>query len=179
MVKHFIEIMISEIEIKDRIIELGNQISEKYKDSKNEVILIGLLRGSFIFIADLCRAINISHSVDFMTISSYGNGFFSTYDIKILKDLDENIFKKNVVIVEDIIDSGHTLKRVYEILRLRTPKSLSVCTLLDKPNRREVLVNIDYIGFSIPDEFVVGYGIDYAQRYRHLPYVGKIVLYKN
>lgn len=173
MIKHSVEIMISEQKIKSRIYELGNQISKNYHN--NNIILIGLLRGSFIFIADLCRAINIAHEVDFMTISSYGNGMLSSYDVKILKDIDEDIFSKDVIIIEDIIDSGHTLKKVKEILSLRSPKSLSICTLLDKPERREVNVKVDYIGFSIPDEFVVGYGIDYAQNYRHLPYIGKIV----
>lgn len=173
MIKHSVEIMISEKKIKSRICELGNQISKNYHN--NNIILIGLLRGSFIFIADLCRAINIAHEVDFMTISSYGNGMLSSCDVKILKDIDEDIFRKDVIIIEDIIDSGHTLKKVKEILSLRSPKSLSICTLLDKPKRREVSVKVDYIGFSIPDEFVVGYGIDYAQNYRHLPYIGKIV----
>lgn len=173
MIKHSVEIMISEKKIKSRICELGKQISENYHNSK--MILIGLLRGSFIFIADLCRAIKIAHEVDFMTISSYGNGMLRSYDVKILKDIDEDIFSKDVIIIEDIIDSGHTLKKVKEILSLRSPRSLSICTLLDKPEKREVYVKVDYIGFSIPDEFVVGYGIDYAQNYRHLPYIGKIV----
>lgn len=169
--------LISEIKIKSRITELGMQISKKYKkENTTEIILIGLLRGSFIFIADLCRVITVNHAIDFMTVSSYGNGMFSLYDVKILKDLDEDIFKKNVLIVEDIIDSGYTLKKVYEMLSLRAPKSLSVCTLLDKPERREVEVKVDYVGFSIPDEFVVGYGLDYDQKYRNLPYIGKVVL---
>lgn len=176
MIKHSVEIMISEKKIKSRISELGSQISEKYYNNNSKIILIGLLRGSFIFIADLCRAINIAHAVDFMTISSYGNGMLSSCDVKILKDIDEDICSKDVIIIEDIIDSGHTLKKVKEILSLRSPRSLSICTLLDKPERREVFVNIDYIGFSIPDEFVVGYGLDYAQNYRHLPYIGKIII---
>ncbi|WP_275554444.1 hypoxanthine phosphoribosyltransferase [Mixta sp. Marseille-Q2659] len=174
--KHTVEVMISEVEIRNRIAELGQQITEHYRDSGSDMVLVGLLRGSFMFMADLCRTINVSHEVDFMTASSYGSGMSSTRDVKILKDLDEDIRGKDVLIVEDIIDSGNTLSKVREILRLREPKSLAICTLLDKPSRREVQVNVEYVGFSIPDEFVVGYGIDYAQRYRHLPYIGKVVM---
>ncbi|CCP01664.1 hypoxanthine phosphoribosyltransferase [Erwinia amylovora Ea644] len=174
--KHTIEVMISEAEITSRITELGKQISEHYRNSGSEMVLVGLLRGSFMFMADLCRAIDVSHEVDFMTASSYGNGTTSNRDVKILKDLDEDIRGKDVLIVEDIIDSGNTLSKVREILSLREPKSMAICTLLDKPSRREVSVPVEYVGFAIPDEFVVGYGIDYAQRYRHLPYVGKVVL---
>jgi hypoxanthine phosphoribosyltransferase len=174
--KHCVEVMISEQEVKARIAELGKEITEHYRHSGSEMVLVGLLRGSFMFMADLCRTIDVSHEVDFMTASSYGNSMSSSRDVKILKDLDEDIRGKDVLIVEDIIDSGNTLSRVREILRLREPKSLAICTLLDKPQRREVQVNVEYVGFAIPDEFVVGYGIDYAQRYRHLPYVGKVVM---
>ena len=174
--KHTVEVMISEAEIRNRIAELGQQITEDYRDSGSDMVLVGLLRGSFMFMADLCRTIDVSHKVDFMTASSYGSGMSSSRDVKILKDLDEDIRGKDVLIVEDIIDSGNTLSKVREILSLREPKSLAICTLLDKPSRREVNVNVEYIGFSIPDEFVVGYGIDYAQRYRHLPYIGKVVM---
>lgn len=174
--KHIVEVMISEKEIKARIAELGHQITEHYRDSGNDMVLIGLLRGSFIFLADLCRVIDVPHEVDFMTVSSYGTGMFSSRDVKILKDLDEDIRGKDVLIVEDIIDSGNTLNKVREILVLREPKSLVICTLLDKPSRREVDVPVEYVGFTIPDEFVVGFGVDYAQRYRHLPYIGKVVL---
>ena len=168
--KHYVEVMIPEAEIKARIAELGRQITERYKDSGSDMVLVGLLRGSFMFMADLCREVQVSHEVDFMTASSYGSGMSTTRDVKILKDLDEDIRGKDVLIVEDIIDSGN------EILSLREPKSLAICTLLDKPSRREVNVPVEFIGFSIPDEFVVGYGIDYAQRYRHLPYIGKVIL---
>ena len=171
--KHTVEVMIPEAEIKARIAELGRQITERYKDSGSDMVLVGLLRGSFMFMADLCREVQVSHEVDFMTASSYGSGMSTTRDVKILKDLDEDIRGKDVLIVEDIIDSGNTLSKVREILSLREPKSLAICTLLDKPSRREVNVPVEFIGFSIPDEFVVGYGIDYAQRYRHLPYIGK------
>jgi hypoxanthine phosphoribosyltransferase len=166
--KHTVEVMIPEAEIKARIAELGRQITERYKDSGSDMVLVGLLRGSFMFMADLCREVQVSHEVDFMTASSYGSGMSTTRDVKILKDLDEDIRGKDVLIVEDIIDSGNTLSKVREILSLREPKSLAICTLLDKP--------VEFIGFSIPDEFVVGYGIDYAQRYRHLPYIGKVIL---
>ena len=138
--------------------------------------MIGLLRGSCVFLADLCRQCELPITLDFMTASSYGSGMSTTRDVKILKDLDEDIRGKDVLIVEDIIDSGNTLSKVREILSLREPKSLAICTLLDKPSRREVNVPVEFIGFSIPDEFVVGYGIDYAQRYRHLPYIGKVIL---
>ena len=174
--KHTVEVMISEQEIKQRIAALGQQISADYRDRGNDIVLVGLLRGSFMFMADLCRAIEVSHEVDFITASSYGSGMSSSRDVKIIKDLDEDIRGKDVLIVEDIIDSGNTLSKVREILRLREPKSLAICTLLDKPERREVQVDVEYVGFTIPDEFVVGYGIDYAQRYRHLPYVGKVVI---
>ena len=174
--KHTVEVMIPEAEIKARIAELGRQITEHYKDSGSEMVLVGLLRGSFMFMADLCREVQVSHEVDVMTVSSYGSGMSTTGDVKILKDLDEDIRGKDVLIVEDIIDSGNTLSKVREILSLRQPKSLAICTLLDKPDRREVQVPVEFVGFSIPDEFVVGYGIDYAQRYRHLPYVGKVVI---
>ncbi|CUU23009.1 hypoxanthine phosphoribosyltransferase [Duffyella gerundensis] len=175
--KHSVDVMISEADIRTRVAELGSQISADYRDSGSEMVLVGLLRGSFMFMADLCRAIDVSHEVDFMTASSYGSGMSSSRDVKILKDLDEDIRGKDVLIVEDIIDSGNTLSKVREILQLRGPKSLAICTLLDKPERREVTVQVEYVGFTIPDEFVVGYGIDYAQRYRHLPYVGKVTLF--
>ncbi|CAM3795974.1 hypoxanthine phosphoribosyltransferase [Rahnella victoriana] len=174
--KHRVDVMISEEEVKTRIAELGREITEHYRHSGSEMVLVGLLRGSFMFMADLCRAVDVPHEVDFMTASSYGNGMSTTRDVKILKDLDEDIRGKDVLIVEDIIDSGNTLSKVREILQLRGPKSLAICTLLDKPERREVDVKVEYVGFPIPDEFVVGYGIDYAQRYRHLPYVGKVVM---
>lgn len=174
--KHTVEVMISAEEIAKRIAELGQQITNDYRESGSDMVLVGLLRGSFMFMADLCRKIEVSHEVDFMTASSYGSGMSTTRDVKILKDLDEDIRGKDVLIVEDIIDSGNTLSKVREILRLRQPKSLAICTLLDKPERREVDVAVEYVGFTIPDKFVVGYGIDYAQRYRHLPYVGHVVM---
>ncbi len=176
--KHIVDVMISEEEIKQRIAELGREITEHYRSrqEKHDLVLIGLLKGSFIFMADLCREIEVPHEVDFMTVSSYGNGMTSTRDVKIIKDLDEDIRGKDVLIVEDIIDSGNTLNRVKEILSLREPASIAICTLLDKPSRREVDVPVKWIGYSIEDKFVIGYGIDYAQRYRHLPYIGHVTL---
>lgn len=171
---HTVEVLISEQEIKARVVELGLQISEHYHHSGKELVLVGLLRGSFIFMADLCREITLAHEVDFLTVSSYGNHMSSSCDVKILKDLDEDIRGKDVLIIEDIIDSGNTLSKIREIFNLQMPHSLAICTLLDKPARREVAVPVEYVGFSIADEFVVGYGIDYAQHYRHLPYIGKI-----
>lgn len=172
--KHTVEVMISEEEVQQRVKEIGQQITEHYRDSEN-LVMVGLLRGSFVFMADLARAIKVNHSVDFMTASSYGNTMESSRDVRILKDLDDDIKGKDVLLVEDIIDTGNTLSKVCEILSIREPNSIEICTLLDKPSRREVEVPVKWIGFSIPDEFVVGVGIDYAQNYRHLPYIGKVI----
>ncbi|MEW7864505.1 hypoxanthine phosphoribosyltransferase [Aeromonas diversa] len=172
--KHTVEVMIPESEVQARIGELGKAITEHYQGT-DELVLVGLLRGSCVFLADLCRHIELPVSLDFMTASSYGAGMHSSRDVRILKDLDDDIKGKDVLIVEDIIDTGYTLNKVREILSLREPKSLTISTLLDKPSRREVQVPVEWIGFAIPDEFVVGCGIDYAQRYRNLPYIGKVV----
>jgi hypoxanthine phosphoribosyltransferase len=172
---HKIEEMISEQQLQQRIQELGREITEHYKDS-DKLVLVGLLRGSFIFLADLARAVKMTHQIDFMTASSYGNGTVSSRDVRILKDLDDDIVGKDVILVEDIIDTGNTLSRVKEVLKIRQPRSIEICTLLDKPSRREVEVEARWIGFSIPDEFVIGMGLDYAQDYRHLPYIGKLTL---
>lgn len=172
--KHTVDVMISEKEVKARIAELGRKITGNYSERSTDLVLVGLLRGSFVFMADLCRTIEVPHKVDFMTVTSYGDGMTTNRDVKILKDLDEEICGKDVLIVEDIIDTGFTLSKVRELLAMRQPKSLAICTLLDKPSRRETRVPVEYIGFSIPDEFVVGYGLDFAQRYRHLPYIGKV-----
>ncbi|GAM55226.1 hypoxanthine-guanine phosphoribosyltransferase [Vibrio ishigakensis] len=166
--------MISEQEVQERVQQLGAQINEHYKDSQ-ELVLVGLLRGSFVFMADLSRAVTVNHTVDFMTASSYGNSMESSRDVRILKDLDDDIKGKDVLLVEDIIDTGNTLSKVCEILAIREPNSIQIATLLDKPSRREVKVDVKWIGFEIPDEFVVGVGIDYAQKYRNLPYIGKVV----
>jgi len=172
---YIIETLISKEDINNKIKEIARKIEKKYKGS-DELLLVGLLRGSVIFLSDLAREINIDDvKLDFMTVSSYGNSMHSSKDVKIKKDLEENIEGRHVLIVEDIIDTGFTLSKVTEILKLREPKSLSICTLLDKPDRREVEVEVEFVGFKIPDEFVVGYGIDYAEKHRNLDYVGKVI----
>ncbi|QLB19037.1 hypoxanthine phosphoribosyltransferase [Mannheimia granulomatis] len=177
MKKHHIDILHSKDEVLNRIEELAKEINRHYQqnDCKN-LVVVGLLRGSFMFMADLVRLLDLPVEVDFLTASSYGNSTESSRDVKILKDLDGEICGKDVLIVEDIIDTGFTLGKVGEILKLREPNSLAICTLLDKPSRREVDVPVKWVGFEIPDEFVVGYGIDYAQKYRHLDYIGKVVI---
>ncbi len=172
--KHTVEVMISEQDVQEKVKQLGQSITEHYKDSAN-LVMVGLLRGSFIFMADLAPAIEAPHQMDFMTASSYGNDMTTSHDVRILKDLDDDIKGKDILLVEDIIDTGNTLTKVREILTLREPNSIEICTLLDKPSRREVHVDVKWVGFEIPDEFVVGVGIDYAQNYRHLPYIGKVV----
>ena len=171
-----IETLISELEIKNKISELAREIRKNYEKNE-ELIFVGLLRGSVIFLSDLARELEeYNITIDFMTVSSYGKSMESSRDVKIKKDLEEDIKNKKVLIVEDIIDTGFTLKKVYEILLLREPKSLEICTLLDKPDKREVKVEVKYIGFKIPDEFVVGYGIDYAEKHRNLKYIGKVII---
>ena len=172
--KHRVDVMIAEADVQARIAELGAEISARYHDTQ-ELVLIGLLRGSCVFLADLCREITVPVSFDFMTASSYGNSMNSSREVRIIKDIEDEIKGKDVLIVEDIIDTGYTMTKVREILRLREPKSLAICTLLDKPSRREVEVPVDWVGFAIPDEFVVGCGIDYAQLYRNLRYIAKVV----
>lgn len=177
MKKHHVDILISKQEVLERIDELAKEINHHYQHthSKN-LVVVGLLRGSFMFMADLVRHLHLPVEVDFLTASSYGSGTESSRDVKILKDLDGEIRGKDVLIVEDIIDTGFTLNKVREILQLREPRSVAICTLLDKPSRREVDVPVEWIGFTIPDEFVVGYGIDYAQHYRNLDYVAKVII---
>ena len=169
-----IDVMISEAEIQQRIAELAEKINADYATRDKELVLIGLLRGSVIFMADLCRKLEKSHELDFMTVSSYGNATTSSRDVKILKDLDGEIGGKDVLVVEDIIDSGNTLSKVIEILQTRNPASIELCTLISKPSRREVDIDVRYVGFEIPDAFIVGYGLDYAQKYRHLPFIGLV-----
>lgn len=165
-----IDVLISREEIEKKVRELGEKITTDYKGK--ELIIIGLLRGSVLFMSDLIREINLPLKVDFMTVSSYGNEKYSSREVKIIQDLNENIMGKNVIVVEDIIDSGLTLNKVLEILKTREPESLKLAAFLNKPTRREIEVQVDYIGYDIPDEFVVGYGLDFAQMYRNLPYVG-------
>ena len=149
-------------------------INEHYSDTK-QLVVVGLLRGSFVFIADLARRIDLPVEVDFMTVSSYGDKMESSRQVRIIQDLETPIKGRDVLIVEDIIDTGHTLSQVYDILKTREPRSLRVCALLNKPSRREVEVEIDWVGFDIPDEFVIGYGIDFAQQGRNLPHIGVVI----
>ncbi|RLV61336.1 hypoxanthine phosphoribosyltransferase [Parashewanella curva] len=172
--KHTIEEMISTAEIETMLDRLADEINEHYKEHKR-LLMVGLLKGSAVFMADLCRRIRGHVEIDFMAVSSYGNKMTSSRDVRILKDIDSDIAGRDVLIVEDLIDSGNTLNKVKEMLMLRSPKSLAICTLLDKPERREVNVHVDFIGKTIPDEFIVGYGIDYAEQYRNLSYIAKVI----
>lgn len=172
--EHNISVLISEEDINKRVCELAAQIS---KDFDGETVkLLCILKGSTFFTCELAKRITVPVMLDFMQVSSYGAGTTSSGTIKIKKELDESIEGDNVIVVEDIIDSGNTLSRLLPMLKERNPKTLKVCTLLDKPDRREVEVKVDYNGFNIPDEFVVGFGLDYDQRYRNLPYVGVVQL---
>lgn len=170
-------ILLSEEQIQERVKELGSQISRDL--AGEEVLVVGILKGAFVFLADLIRHMDIPVQVDFMDLSSYGLSSESSGEVRILKDLEQPIEGKNVLIVEDIIDSGVTLKFIKEILLRRNPRSLKICTFLDKPDRRKVPVVSNYNGFTIPDHFVVGYGLDYAEKYRHLPMVYVIEPEKN
>ena len=172
--EHDIDILITETEIAARTTQLARLISEHYTDTK-QLVVVGLLRGSFVFIADLVRRLDLPVEVDFMTVSSYGNSMESSRQVRIIQDLETPIKGRDVLIVEDIIDTGHTLSQVYDILEPREPHSLRVCALLNKPSRREVEVDIDWVGFDIPDEFVIGYGIDFAQQGRNLPHIGIVI----
>lgn len=170
------KVLISAEEIQAKVNELGNQINAYYANSDRELVLVGLLRGSVIFMADLCRTIEKPHELDFMTVSSYGSGTTSSRDVKILKDLDGEIRGKDVLVVEDIIDSGNTLSKVVEILETREPNSIKLCTLISKPSRREIDLEVEFLGFEVEDKFIVGYGLDYDQKYRHIPFIGEIGL---
>jgi hypoxanthine phosphoribosyltransferase len=162
--------LISAEQLAERIREIGDQITVDY--AGKEILMIGVLRGAVIFMADLARAIKVPVALDFMAVSSYGAGTSSSGTVRILKDLDEDVQGKHVLVVEDIIDSGLTLNYLLDNLKSRNPASIKMCTLLNKPERRKVNVHIDYNGFSIPDYFVVGYGLDYAEKYRNLPFIG-------
>ena len=164
------EVLLSESQILRRVYELGKQISADYADL--DPLLLCVLKGGYVFLADLTRSLTIKHDVDFMAISSYGDGTESTGVVRILKDLDRDISGRHVLIVEDIIDTGRTLSYLMQNLRVRQPASLKVCALLDKPSRRELDLEIDYTGFEIADRFVIGYGLDYAGHYRNLRFVG-------
>lgn len=171
MAEH-VRVLLSEEEVDARIQEIGAQISRDYEGK--QVHLICVLKGGSFFMCELAKRITVPVSLDFMSVSSYGKDTKSSGVVKIVKDLDESIKNKDVLVVEDIIDSGRTLSYLLEMLKDRGPKSLRLCTLLDKPDRRVVDVNVDYTAFVIPDEFVVGYGLDYDQRYRNLPFIGVV-----
>ncbi len=164
------KVLYTEEEIRSAAKRLADRINEDY--AGQEVVFVGLLKGSVQFMADLLKHINIMCTVDFMCVSSYGNGTKSTGRVNIIKDLSEPIDDKNVIIVEDIIDSGNTLNFINRYFSAKNARSVRICTLLDKPSRREVEIDVDYIGFEVPDEFVVGYGLDYGEYYRNLPYIG-------
>jgi len=163
------EILIPADTLQARIAELGAEISKDY--AGQDLLLLSVLKGSVLFIADLMRQITVPHAIDFMATSSYGGGQMSSGAVQILKDLDAPIEGRNVLVIEDIIDTGHTLDYLVRLLQVRRPKSLRICTLLNKPSRREVAVQVDYIGFDIPNKFVLGYGLDFNQLYRNLPYI--------
>ena len=164
-------VLFSEEQIAQRVRELGQAIACDYADSSN-LLLIGVLRGVAVFFGDMIRAIDRPLEIDFMSISSYGASTTSSGVVRILKDLDENIIGRDVVVIEDIVDTGLTLSYLVKLLRDRRPASLEICSLLNKPERRKQSVDVKYVGFTIPDQFVVGYGLDYAQKFRNLPYVG-------
>ena len=164
------KVLLSEEAIAAKVKELGAQIAKDYAD-KNPLI-VSVLRGSFVFMADLVRAIDVPCTVDFMSVSSYGSGTTSTGEVKITKDFDVSIEGRHLIIVEDILDSGRTLSYLMKTLKARGAASIALCTFLDKPERRVVPVEVAYKGFTVPDAFIVGYGLDYAQKYRNLPYVG-------
>lgn len=169
-----ISVLISEEEVDAKIAEIAAQISKDYEGK--HVHLICILKGSIFFTCELAKRITVPVTLDFMSVSSYGSGTKSSGVVRIVKDLDESVEGKNIIVIEDIIDSGNTLSYLLENLKQRHPASLRLCTLLDKPDRRVKQVDVDYTCFQIPDEFVVGYGLDYAQKYRNLPYVGIVHL---
>ena len=167
-----IRVMLTEEEIDAKIREIAAQITKDY--AGKEVHLVCILKGSIFFTCELAKRIDLPVTLDFMSVSSYGDGTESSGRVKIVKDLDENIEGKEVIVVEDIVDTGRTLAHLMDVLRVRKPATLKLCTLLDKPSRRVGDVTVDYTGFAIPDEFVVGYGLDFAQKYRSLPYIGVV-----
>ena len=173
--KEKVDVLISEKEIDNRILEIADRINKDYEGE--ELTLICVLKGGVMFMCDLAKKLNLNVRLDFMSVSSYGSETKSSGVVKIIKDLDDSIDGKNVLVVEDIIDSGNTLSYLMDILKKRGPKSIKLCTLLDKPSRREKKdVLVDYVCFEIEDKFVVGYGLDYDQRYRNLPYIGVMEL---
>ena len=172
MQKDIEKVLLSAEEIEQRVAELGEQITRDYEGK--DLLTVGILKGSNVFMSDLIRKIDIPLHMDFMVVSSYGNATESSGVVKIVKDLEKGIKGKHLLIIEDIIDSGLTLKYLKQILETREPASVKLCTLLDKPARRQEEVDVDYVGFTVPDEFIVGYGIDYAEYYRNLPFIGAL-----
>lgn len=166
------DILIKEDEIQKRIKELGKEITNDYKGK--DLVVIGILKGAVIFMAELVKSIELPTTLDFMSVSSYGKSSISTGEVRIIKDLDFSVEGKDLLIVEDIIDTGLTLNYLTELLEKRGANSVKICTLLDKPDRRTVGVKVDYLGFEVPDEFIVGYGLDYAEHYRNLPFIGTL-----
>jgi len=164
------KVLISEEEIKSKVKELGSIITRDYADKK--LLLVAILKGSVIFLADLMREIDLDLSIDFMIVSSYGNGTESHGNIKIVKDLDQDLSDYDMLIVEDILDTGHTLSELSSIFKIRNVRSIKICTLLDKPSRRVADITADYTGFTVENKFIVGYGLDYSEKYRNLPYIG-------
>jgi hypoxanthine phosphoribosyltransferase len=165
------KVLISERDLQARISALSNEINLAYTD-EDRPLLICILKGAFMFLADLTRNLDMKHEVDFMEVSSYGSGTASSGVVRILLDLEQNIEGRHVLIVEDIIDSGRTLNYIIRNLQTRRPASLRICTLLSKPSRREIDVEVEWVGFEVPDEFVIGYGLDFAEEYRNLPFIG-------
>ena len=167
-----VKVLVTQEEVKNTVKRLGAEITAFYGQRDSDLLVVGLLRGSFVFMADLVREIKLPLMIDFMTLSSYGDGTTSTGDVKVVLDLDTSIEDRDVLIVEDIVDTGNTFSKVIRMLQNRNPRSLKVCTFLNKPVCRIKEVEIDFCGVDIPDEFAVGYGLDYAQEYRNLPYIG-------
>lgn len=166
------DILVTEDQLKQRIAEMGAKITQDYVDIEEPLIIVVLMKGAFVFAADLLREIQLPLHIDFMIVSSYGDSTESSREVRIIKDLQEAISGRDVIVVDDIIDTGLTLKKILQMLKSRSPKSLKSCTLLDKSERRETDLDVDYFGFNIPNEFVIGYGLDYAQCYRNIPYIG-------
>ncbi len=170
MINDIKKVLFSEEDIKKMVADMGARISEDYKE--RNLLMVSVLKGSVVFMSDLMRAVTIPCEIDFMSVSSYGNKTKSSGTVRILKDLDRDISGYDVLLVEDILDSGKTLNYLIELLYARNPASIRICTLFDKPERREVDIFADYKGSSVPDEFIVGYGLDYAEKYRNLPFIG-------
>lgn len=179
MEQDILKVLVSEEELKERVRQLGEQINEKYRDKRP--LFLGVLKGSFIFMADLVRASGLKADVEFIAVSSYHNGTRSSGVVQITHDLQQDITGRDIIVVEDILDSGNTLSFLVGYFKAKGAESVSIATLLDKPSRRTKPVTAEFVGFNVPDEFVVGYGLDYAQMYRNLPYIGvlKAEVYEN